>query len=161
LQVVRLVLQRVEALAALRDLVDVVAHDADCAVDLLPAVSTNSGLGSSGRLRIPSSALSSPDGPARERHDGKGETYSLKRGGPRIAGGGGGASRRGSAAVGGDIGVIGLVVGGHFAGWRERELRRGNERVFGLAGGWERGWVGSGRTGGGGCDRWRSGTSGG
>jgi hypothetical protein len=39
LQVVRLVLQRIETLAALRDLVDVVAHDANRAVDLLLAVS--------------------------------------------------------------------------------------------------------------------------
>jgi len=46
LQVVRLVLQRIQTFAALRDLVDVVAHDADRAVDLLLAVSTDvAGLG--------------------------------------------------------------------------------------------------------------------
>jgi hypothetical protein len=52
LQVVRLVLQRIEAFAALRDLVDVVAHDADRAVDLLLAVSTDvAGLGMRGWLQ--------------------------------------------------------------------------------------------------------------
>jgi hypothetical protein len=56
------------------------------------------------------------------------KTYGLKRGGPRVAALSSGTSRRGSAAVGGDVRVVGLVVGGHFAGWWEQELRRGKER---------------------------------
>jgi hypothetical protein len=128
LQVVRLVLQRVQTLAALRDLVDVVAHDADGAVDLLLAVSTDAArLGicrwcdsaALARCILAAGTIAGGLHPVRERHSGgftaQVETYGLKRGGPRVAALSSGASRRGSAAVGGDVGVVGLVVG-HFAG---------------------------------------------